>query len=230
MRWVGGGGPVGKRGQSGDGKPCRSGGAADNCCSRAALGAARGCRGRRLGIAGGAGNVSRPVRPAWAAFDGRLGFGQLADFCHDGLPVCRQAFPKNDWEGRHAACRTAVCGLTKHQDRVGDLTMVAKDSAASDSDNFAQCATYLKALGDPVRLRLVRALQHGPMTVTDLAELLETELPNISHHLRVLFHADLVTIRKDGKFSYYELNREFIANQSVARTLNLGCCKIDLRT
>jgi DNA-binding transcriptional ArsR family regulator len=108
--------------------------------------------------------------------------------------------------------------------------MVAKDSAASDSDNFAQCATYLKALGDPVRLRLVRALQHGPMTVTDLAELLETELPNISHHLRVLFHADLVTIRKDGKFSYYELNREFIANQAVARTLNLGCCKIDLRT
>ncbi len=108
--------------------------------------------------------------------------------------------------------------------------MVAKDSAASDSDNFAQCATYLKALGDPVRLRLVRALQHGPMTVTDLAELLETELPNISHHLRVLFHADLVTIRKDGKYSYYELNREFIANQAVARTLHLGCCKIDLRT
>ncbi|MEY4179936.1 MAG: Transcriptional repressor SdpR [Planctomycetota bacterium] len=107
--------------------------------------------------------------------------------------------------------------------------MVENDAAASDTDDFAQCATYLKALADPIRLRLVRALQHGPMTVSDLAELLETELANISHHLRVLFHADLVTIRKDGKFSYYELNREFIANQAVAKTLHLGCCKIDLR-
>ena len=43
--------------------------------------------------------------------------------------------------------------------------MVANDSAGSGTYDFAQCAKYLKALGDPIRLRLVRALQHGPMTV-----------------------------------------------------------------
>ncbi len=99
---------------------------------------------------------------------------------------------------------------------------------ATENTSTAQaavCATYLKALGDPVRLQIVKALQCGPLTVTDVAELLDIELPNVSHHLRVLFHAQLVTTEKDGKFSYYRLNSEFL----MRRSLDFGCCKIDLR-
>lgn len=91
------------------------------------------------------------------------------------------------------------------------------------------CANYLKALGDPIRLKIVRALQAGSMSVSDLVELLELEMANVSHHLRVLFHADIVTTQRDGKFIYYALNAEFLKSRSAAQSLDFGCCKIDLR-
>ena len=75
--------------------------------------------------------------------------------------------------------------------------MSTEDESSADA---ALCATYLKALGDPVRLQIVRALQTGPMSVSDLVLLLELEMANASHHLRVLFHADIVTTERDGKF------------------------------
>ncbi len=105
--------------------------------------------------------------------------------------------------------------------------MPTEDESTAES---AICATYLKALGDPIRLQVVRALQSGPMSVSDLALLLELEMANVSHHLRVLFHADIVTTERDGKFIYYALNKEFLRNRSVAKTLDFGCCKIDLRS
>ena len=93
----------------------------------------------------------------------------------------------------------------------------------------ALCATYLKALADPVRLQIVRALRAGPMSVSDLVVLLELEMANVSHHLRVLYHADLVTTQREGKFIYYAVNKEFLKSRAVARSLDFGCCKIDLR-
>ena len=103
--------------------------------------------------------------------------------------------------------------------------MATNTSADGDS---AVCANYLKALGDPVRLQIVRALQFSPLTVSDLTECLDIEMPNVSHHLRVLFHANLVTVKKDGKFSYYQLNKEFLKSRSVVKTLDFGCCKVEL--
>jgi DNA-binding transcriptional ArsR family regulator len=104
--------------------------------------------------------------------------------------------------------------------------MPTKDTSSADP---LLCATYLKALGDPVRLQLVRALQSGPMSVSDMVLLLELEMANVSHHLRVLFHADIVTTERDGKFVYYALNKDFLSSRSVARSLDFGCCKIELR-
>lgn len=99
----------------------------------------------------------------------------------------------------------------------------------SSPEQAAVCATYLKALGDPVRYQIIKALQCGPLSVSDMVELLDLEMANVSHHLRVLFHAHLVTTEKDGKFSYYQLNKEFLKNRSLISSLDFGCCKIDLR-
>ncbi|MBM3965782.1 MAG: winged helix-turn-helix transcriptional regulator [Planctomycetes bacterium] len=98
------------------------------------------------------------------------------------------------------------------------------------SEDPTTCATYLKALGDPVRLRIVRALQNCPLTVSDLVQILDLEMANVSHHLRVLFHADLVTVEKSGKFSYYQLNPDFFSKSSSAKSLDFGCCKLNIRT
>jgi DNA-binding transcriptional ArsR family regulator len=48
--------------------------------------------------------------------------------------------------------------------------------AKSDSptDHSVECANYLKALADPIRLQIVRALQSGPMSVSDLSMLLDS--------------------------------------------------------
>jgi DNA-binding transcriptional ArsR family regulator len=104
--------------------------------------------------------------------------------------------------------------------------MTTEGEKSSDSE---LCASYLKALADPVRLQIVRALQTGPLSVSDLVVLLEVEMANVSHHLRVLYHADLVTTKREGKFIYYAVNTEFLKSRSVAKSLDFGCCKIDLR-
>lgn len=99
--------------------------------------------------------------------------------------------------------------------------------------DLSKCAQYLKALGDPIRLKMITALQSGPKSVSDLAELLETELPNVSHHLRVLYHAEVVETQRDGKFIYYSLNRDIFqakSPKSSVKMFDFGCCKLDLPT
>lgn len=91
------------------------------------------------------------------------------------------------------------------------------------------CATYLKALGDPNRLMIVRALRGGALTVTDISLLLEVDVPKVSHHLRVLFHANIVSTERDGKFIYYRLNDAFLCNRAGNKALDFGCCQFDLR-
>ena len=104
--------------------------------------------------------------------------------------------------------------------------MSAKSHLQNDAD---ACASYLKALADPVRLQIVRALQMGPTSVSDLVTLLELEMANVSHHLRVLFHAGIVTTERDGKYIYYELSAELVNRRTPSKTLDFGCCKIDMR-
>jgi DNA-binding transcriptional ArsR family regulator len=94
-----------------------------------------------------------------------------------------------------------------------------------------QCAAYLKAVGDPLRIRIVRSLQVGPLSVSDIAELLGQEIGAVSHHLRVLYHADIVNTRREGKFIYYSLNdhlRGKAGKRPRKGVLDFGCCRLDV--
>ena len=51
------------------------------------------------------------------------------------------------------------------------------------------CARSLKALADPDRLKIIQFLQHGPHNVSQIAEALQREVANVSHHLGVLRNA-----------------------------------------
>ncbi|WP_353620949.1 ArsR/SmtB family transcription factor [Rhodopirellula sp. JC639] len=99
-----------------------------------------------------------------------------------------------------------------------------------ENDEETRCAAYLKAVGDPHRIRIVRALQHGALSVSDLAELLDQEIGVVSHHLRVLYHADIVQTRREGKYIYYSLNDQFLAagRRRQNRVLDFGCCRLDV--
>jgi ArsR family transcriptional regulator, arsenate/arsenite/antimonite-responsive transcriptional repressor len=72
----------------------------------------------------------------------------------------------------------------------------------------ADLARVLKALADPVRLQLVSmvaAHAGGEACVCDLTEPLSLTQPTISHHLKILVEAGILTRDKRGVWAYYAL-------------------------
>jgi DNA-binding transcriptional ArsR family regulator len=103
----------------------------------------------------------------------------------------------------------------------------------SDSDVFqsTQCAERLKALGEPIRLRIIDLLSHGEATVGDIAASLESEVVTVSHHLQILKHADFVTPRREGRFIYYSLKKDLLRPKGkLLQVIDLGCCKLEVPT
>ena len=82
---------------------------------------------------------------------------------------------------------------------------------ALDEPAAATLAQAFKALADPVRLRLlsmIAAAPSGEVCACDLATPLGKSQPTISHHLKVLREAGLVTSRKRGTWVHYRASPE----------------------
>lgn len=77
----------------------------------------------------------------------------------------------------------------------------------------------LKALADPVRLRLVALCRQGECSVSELTEVLRQSQPRISQHLKQLVDANLLERFRDGKRVYYRLPAA--RRGTVARLLDL---------
>lgn len=98
-----------------------------------------------------------------------------------------------------------------------------------DVFNAAFCAERLKALSDPHRLRVVDALRYGELTVTDIAEFLDAEVVTVSHHLKIMKFADLVEVRREGRFMYYRLHEDLLCSAGKgSKFLDLGCCRLEV--
>ncbi len=81
-------------------------------------------------------------------------------------------------------------------------------------EQAAQVAPLLKALADPVRLRLmslVASREGGEACVCDLNDAFELSQPTISHHLKVLHEAGLVDRDKRGVWVYYRARPQALA-------------------
>src|SRR5215467_15790694 len=77
-----------------------------------------------------------------------------------------------------------------------------------DGASAAELAQVFKALGDPVRLRLVSligARAGGEVCVCDLTSAFDLSQPTISHHLKVLREAGLIDSERRGTWVYYRL-------------------------
>nr|WP_235950404.1 metalloregulator ArsR/SmtB family transcription factor [Phycicoccus flavus] len=69
-------------------------------------------------------------------------------------------------------------------------------------------AALLKAVADPVRLRLlsaIRATAAGEACVCDLTPLVGLSQPTVSHHLKVLVEAGLLTRDKRGSWAWFRI-------------------------
>src|SRR5580692_6586988 len=82
-------------------------------------------------------------------------------------------------------------------------------------DAAERIAPLLKALADPVRLRLmslVASHEGGEACVCDLNDAFDLSQPTISHHLKVLHEAGLLDREKRGVWVYYRARSEAMVN------------------
>lgn len=91
-------------------------------------------------------------------------------------------------------------------DQVGCCTAAA--GPVMSPERAETLAALLKALSEPTRLRLlslVAAHEGGEACVCDLTEPVGLSQPTVSHHLKVLTDAGLLTREKRGVWAYYRL-------------------------
>lgn len=78
---------------------------------------------------------------------------------------------------------------------------------AMDDGTAHDLAKVFKALGDPTRVKLLSMIVEssaGEMCVCDLTEPVGLSQPTVSHHMRLLVEAGLVTREQRGKWAYYQ--------------------------
>ncbi|MGQ0837268.1 ArsR/SmtB family transcription factor [Actinokineospora sp.] len=94
------------------------------------------------------------------------------------------------------------------------LCCAALGDAVLDRADAERFAAVLKALADPGRLRLlslIRAAPGGEVCVGDLVDALGLSQPTVSHHLRILTDAGLLTRDRRGNWVWYAANGDRLA-------------------
>ena len=103
---------------------------------------------------------------------------------------------------------------------------MSKDRLQSDT-----CAEKLKALSEPLRLRIVDSLRSGPQSVGEIAKALGEEIVIVSHHLNILFHAEIVEREKQGRYVVYRLRDGLLVTRASRHGkdhIDLGCCRLEV--
>ena len=81
----------------------------------------------------------------------------------------------------------------------------APNDNAMDNSIIDDLSDFFKVLGDSTRMKVLLALDDGEMCVYHISEELDMSMSAVSHQLRILRDAKLVTSRRDGKNIYYSL-------------------------
>ncbi|MFC0504290.1 ArsR/SmtB family transcription factor [Micromonospora costi] len=103
--------------------------------------------------------------------------------------------------------------MSKQSLPVVDLQAVACCSPIAvrpmDAEQAAVVAPMFKALGDPIRLRLMSMIASVPeICVCDLTPAFDVSGPTISHHLKVLRETGLVDAERRGTWVWYRVRPE----------------------
>ncbi|MCO1656322.1 helix-turn-helix transcriptional regulator [Pseudonocardia sp. S2-4] len=105
---------------------------------------------------------------------------------------------------------------------IGLCAPTPRTRAALSAEQAAELTRSFKAVADPVRLRLlslIAAHEGGEACVCDLTDAFELSGPTISHHLKVLREAGLITSDRRGTWIYYRIRPEALAE--LARVLHV---------
>lgn len=74
--------------------------------------------------------------------------------------------------------------------------------------NYKKTSKLFKALSDSKRLEILHSLKNNEKCACDLLEIIDLSQPTLSHHMKILEEAEIIESRKQGKWTFYSINKE----------------------
>ena len=104
-------------------------------------------------------------------------------------------------------------------------------TVAAPRPDTAAVARWFHALADETRVQIVEMLSHKERCVCGLEQVLDVAQSKLSFHLKVLKDAGLLADRKEGRWMYYNLQRETLDQiaaytKSVKPGKHAGSCTL----
>ena len=96
-------------------------------------------------------------------------------------------------------------------------TVTAVSKKLKNKEDYQKISSLFKMFGDTTRIKILYALEQSEMCVCDLAVLLNMTKSAVSHQLKALRTASLVSFRRDGQIVYYSL-----ADDHVKLIMDMG--------
>ena len=97
----------------------------------------------------------------------------------------------------------------------------SKKSRVFSPEALGFVAGRFRVLGEPMRLKLLIALETGEKNVSELVQLTEATQANVSKHLGILSDAGMVSRRKEGLKTFY-----VISDPQIFKLCDLMCSKL----
>lgn len=97
----------------------------------------------------------------------------------------------------------------------------SKGPRAFSSEALRVIAERFRVLGEPMRLKLLIALETGEKNVSELVQLTESTQANVSKHLGILSDAGMLSRRKEGLKTFY-----VISDSQIFQLCDLMCSKL----
>ena len=95
-----------------------------------------------------------------------------------------------------------------------------------ENKDFEKVSALFQLISDPTRLKIMWLLCHCEECVNDIACAVNMSAPAVSHHLRLLKQAGLLSSRREGKEMYYKLSGEAEAqllHRSIDDIFDIQC-------
>ena len=87
---------------------------------------------------------------------------------------------------------------------------MSSTNTSIDQNSLVDAAECLRALGHPMRLRILLILEEARLTVGELAELCEIKSHVASEHLRLMMRCGFLSQEKKGQKTYYQISEPHV--------------------
>lgn len=100
----------------------------------------------------------------------------------------------------------SISPVTKEDAGAASCCVISAEGVIDDTA-AQQLSKVFKALGDPARVKLlslITASANGEMCICDLTAPVGLSQPTVSHHMKLLVEAGLVSREQRGRWAYYQ--------------------------